>query len=55
MDSPTTGNGSNDTISLEQQAAELFPYPASKCPWLRRKIDWKRDKWVKEKSLQPKS
>ena len=33
---------------LEAEAILLFPYP-SKCKWVRAKIDWKRDNWVKER------
>ncbi len=38
-------------MSLEEQAIQLFPYFGT-CPWMKRKIEWKRSEWVKKQLLQ---
>lgn len=43
----TTDSNSGVKSALELEAERLFPYPISRCPWLRKKIDWKRENWVK--------
>ena len=38
--------------SAELEAEKLFPYPKNACKWVKIKIDWKRERWIKENRLQ---
>lgn len=35
-------------MTLEQQAEIKFPMPPKACPWNKKRILWKREKWIKE-------
>jgi hypothetical protein len=37
-------------IELQAEAELLFPFPAGACAYVRKKIIWKRDQWIKENS-----
>lgn len=32
---------------LEKQAIELFPMPLGACVWVRMRVEFKRERWVK--------
>lgn len=34
-------------MSLEEQADAKFPYPEKACPFMIKKINWKREQWIK--------
>jgi len=34
--------------SIEQQAAEKFPYPLNACVFVKKKVNWLRDRWIEE-------
>lgn len=38
---------------LRVKAAELYPYPLKCCYVMKAKIDWKRERWVKERLQVP--
>lgn len=37
---------------LQAEAERLFPYPIRVCVLIKKKIDWKRERWVKERQRE---
>lgn len=35
-------------MSLEEQSIILFPMPANPCVWVRMRVEFKRERWIKE-------
>lgn len=35
-------------LTLEAEAELLFPYPMGACAYVKMKINWRRERWVKE-------
>jgi len=33
-------------MTLNEQAEQLFPFPARCCSWNRKRILWKREQWI---------
>lgn len=36
--------------NLEAEAERLFPMPLKPCGWVKARILWKRERWVKEQT-----
>lgn len=54
MDNSTVINPQSQPNSNLEQLAEIeFPYPKNACKWVKIKIDWKRERWVKSQILAP--
>jgi len=34
-------------MTLEQQAEKLFPMPLNPCAWVKARVIWKRERWIK--------
>lgn len=41
--------------TLEEQAEKLFPFPIRVCSFVKKKILWKRELWVREQLLAKQS
>lgn len=37
---------------LQAEAERMFPYPIRVCVLIKKKIDWKRERWVKERQRE---